>query len=99
MPPRFVFLASAVDGGTDGMARPSVPRRPRPLPAPRLSRRDRLKLGLALCSCYARAHVTCAALINNVQVAAFPTEYCSIVIIASISIMSYQDPGKSQSTI
>ena len=33
-----------------------------PLPLPRLSRRDRLKLGLALCSCYARAHVTCAVL-------------------------------------
>ena len=33
------------------MARPSVPRRPRPLSAPpRLRRLDRLKLGLALCS-------------------------------------------------
>ena len=68
-----------------------------PLPLPLLSRRDRLKLGLALCSCYARARDLRSP--NNVQVAAFPTEYCSIVIIASISIMSYQDLRTSQSTI
>ena len=81
------------------MARPSVPRRPRPLPAPRLSRRDRLKLGLALCLFLVRARARDLRSPNNVQVAAFPTEYCSIVIIASISIMSYQDLRKSQSTI
>ena len=95
---RFVFLASAVDGGTDRWrVLPSLVVLGLPLPLPRLSRRDRLKLGLALCSCYARARDLRSP--NNVQVAAFPTEYCSIVIIASISIMSYQDLRKSQSTI
>ena len=65
MPRRFVFfLASAIDGGTDRWrVLPSLVVLGLPLPLPRLSRRDRLKLGLALCSCYARAHVTCAVLI------------------------------------
>ena len=70
-----------------------------PLPLPRLSRRDRLKLGLALCLFLVRARARDLRSPNNVQVAAFPTEYYSTVIIASISIMSYQDLRKSQSTI
>ena len=96
MPPRFVFLASAVDGGTDGASfGPSSSASPCPPP---LVSADVIG-GNLVWRCVPSTRARDLRSPHNVQVAAFPTEYCSIVIIASISIMSYQDLRKSQSTI